>query len=41
MSEWVDASDPFIIVGEDMLRKHFDVETSADEPVQPVVTDGQ
>ncbi|MBT1709627.1 hypothetical protein KK062_15395 [Fulvivirgaceae bacterium PWU5] len=41
MSEWVDASDPFIIVGEDMIRKHFDVETSADEPVQPVVTDGQ
>jgi hypothetical protein len=41
MSEWVEASDPFIIVGEDMIRKHFEVEPSAVEPVQPVSIDGQ
>ncbi|MBT1687589.1 hypothetical protein [Dawidia soli] len=41
MSEWVEASDPFIIVGEDMIRKHFEVASPAGEPVQPVVSDGQ
>jgi hypothetical protein len=41
MSEWIDASDPFIIIGEDMVRKHFEVETSSGDPVQPLASDDQ